>query len=141
MTGKWSYRIGVILTVIPVLFLAFDSAIKVLDFQFVRDSWAQLGYPVEVGVGIGIVELVCLTLYVIPRTSALGAVLLTGYLGGAIATHVRIGNPWVSHVLFPTYVAAMLWGGLFLRDPRVRQLLPLRETPAASHRIEIVRAA
>ena len=125
MGSKWTNRIGIVLTAIPVLFLMFDGAIKFFDLEVVRNSWAELGYPVEVGLGIAVVELVCLTLYVVPRTSVLGAVLLTGYLGGAIATHVRVGNPWFSHVLFPTYIAAMIWGGLFLRDARLRQFLPV----------------
>lgn len=94
----------------------------------VRESMTQLGYPAEMAISIGVLELVCLALYVVPRTSVLGAVLLTGYLGGAIATHVRIGNPLFSHVLFPTYIAALLWAGLFLREQRLRVLLPLRAT-------------
>jgi hypothetical protein len=93
----------------------------------VRQSMAELGYPAGMAVKIGVLELACLALYVVPRTSVLGAVLLTGYLGGAIATHVRVGNPLFSHVLFPTYVAAMLWGGLFLRDERLRVFLPTRQ--------------
>lgn len=68
----------------------------------------------------------CLALYLVPRTSVLGAILLTGYLGGAIATHVRVDNPLFSHVLFPVYVAALLWGGVYLREPRLRALVPLR---------------
>jgi hypothetical protein len=81
---------------------------------------------VSVSVGIGLLELVCLVLYVIPRTSVLGAILLTGYLGGAVATHVRVGSPMLTHVLFPIYVAALVWGGLFLREARLRALVPLR---------------
>jgi hypothetical protein len=73
-------------------------------------------------------QLACLVLYLVPRTSVLGAVLWTGYLGGAVATHVRVGNPLLSHTLFPIYVAALLWGGLWLRDQRVRSVLPLRAT-------------
>ncbi|MGH7518274.1 MAG: DoxX family protein [Gemmatimonadales bacterium] len=76
--------------------------------------------------GIGVLQLVCLALYVIPRTSILGAILLTGYLGGAVATHVRVGSPLFSHVLFPVYVAVLIWGGLLLRDDRLRGLIPLR---------------
>jgi hypothetical protein len=72
------------------------------------------------------IELACLTLYLVPRTAVLGAVVFTGYLGGAVATHLRIGNPLLSHTLFPVYVAALLWGGLYLRDPRLRALMPLR---------------
>src|SRR5262249_13238732 len=83
---------------------------------------AQLGYPPSVIRGIGLLEIGCLVVYVIPRTSLLGAILWTGYLGGAIATHVRVGNPLFSHTLFPTYVAALLWAGLWLRDRRVDAL-------------------
>ena len=92
------------------------------------ESFQQLGYPMHLAPIIGIIELVCLAVYVIPRTSVLGAILFTGYLGGAIATHVRVGNPLFTHVLFPIYVAALLWGGLFLRDDRLRALIPLRTT-------------
>lgn len=92
----------------------------------VLESFARLGYPEGVATGIGILELVCLAVYVIPRTSVLGAILLTGYLGGAVATHVRIGDPLFTHVLFPTYVGLLLWVGLFLRDARLRSLIPLR---------------
>ena len=87
------------------------------------EGTTQLGYPASVIVPIGIVQVVCLLLYVLPRTAVLGAVLWTGYLGGAIATHVRIGNPLFTFVLFPVYVAGLLWGGLWLRDRRVRALL------------------
>ena len=90
------------------------------------ESFGQLGYPVSLALGIGAVELACLVLYVIPRTSVLGAILLTGYLGGAVATHVRVGSPLLTHVLFPIYVAALVWGGLFLREGRLRALVPLR---------------
>jgi hypothetical protein len=76
--------------------------------------------------GIGLVEAACLALYVIPQTSVLGAILFTGYLGGAIATHVRIGSPLFTHVLFPIYVAALIWGGLYAREDRLRSLIPIR---------------
>lgn len=108
------------------MFLVFDSVIKFFDLPIVRQSMTELGYPVEAALGIGLFEIACLAIYLVPRTSVLGAVLLTGYLGGAIATHVRVGNPLFSHVLFPTYVAVLLWGGLFLREQRLRGLLPLR---------------
>jgi hypothetical protein len=126
MAGKTSYRVGVALTVLPVLFLVFDSVIKFSGLPVVSQSMTELGYPVEAAAGIGLLEIACLTVYLIPRTSVLGAVLLTGYLGGAIATHVRVGNPLLSHVLFPTYVAVLLWAGLFLREQRLRMVLPLR---------------
>jgi hypothetical protein len=81
-------------------------------------------------VNLGAVLLCCTILYVIPRTAVLGAILLTGYLGGAVATHLRVGDPLFSHVLFPTYLGVMLWGALFLRDERLRALIPLRKEPA-----------
>jgi hypothetical protein len=86
---------------------------------------SDLGWDPAMAPRLGVTMFVCLARYLWPRTSVLGAVLLTGYLGGAVATHVRIGNPLFSHVLFPTYVGALLWGGLWLRDARVRALLPL----------------
>ena len=86
----------------------------------------QLGYPEGVVRWLGIVELVCLAAYVVPRTAVLGAILLTGYFGGAVATHVRMGNPLFTHVLFPIYVAVLVWGGLYLREDRLWALVPLR---------------
>jgi hypothetical protein len=109
------------------LFLAFDATIKVLEVPAALEGTAELGYPPSIVVGLGLVQVACLVLYLIPRTSVLGAVLWTGYLGGAVATHVRVGNPLSSHTLFPIYVAVLLWGGLWLRDQRLRQLLPLRD--------------
>jgi hypothetical protein len=82
-----------------------------------------LGYPASTIVPIGLIELACLVVYLVPRTAPLGAVLWTGYLGGAIATHVRLGNPLFTHVLFPIYVTVLLWGGLWLRDRRVREFV------------------
>jgi hypothetical protein len=117
---------GHIVSAIPVLFLLFDSAIKLAVIDPVVESFGQLGYPVSLALGIGAIELACLVLYVIPRTSVLGAILLTGYLGGAVATHVRVGSPLLTHVLFPIYVATLVWGGLFLREGRLRALVPLR---------------
>ena len=114
---------GRIITALPVLFLVFDSVIKFTHIAPVTESFARLGYPVTIAAGIGTLELICLAVYVIPRTSIVGAVLLTGFLGGAIATHVRVGDPLFSHVLFPTYVAALIWGGLFLRDERLRAVI------------------
>jgi hypothetical protein len=86
----------------------------------------ELGYPESVIVGLGVVLLVSVFLYALPRTAVLGAILLTGYLGGAVATHVRVGNPLFSHSLFPVYFGILIWGGLALRDERIRNLLPFR---------------
>ena len=125
--SRKSLWIGRVLGWFAILFLVFDAAIKILRLPFVLQSFRELGYPESVSLGIGIVLLACVVLYAIPRTSVLGAVLLTGYLGGATATHVRLMNPWPSHILFPSYVAALLWGSLLLQIPRLRTLLPLKD--------------
>jgi hypothetical protein len=116
---------GRALSSMAVLFLSFDSIGKLLQVQPVLDGTVQLGYPQDVVFTLGVVQLMSVAVYVIPRTSVLGALLLTGYLGGAVATHVRVESPLFSHILFPTYVAALLWAGLVLRDHRLRALLPL----------------
>ncbi len=116
---------GHALSAVAVSFLSFDSAIKLVKIAPVVESFERLGYSPAIAREIGWLELACLVLYVVPRTAPLGAVLLTGFLGGAIATHVRIGDPLFSHVLFPVYMAVLLWGGLFLRDVRPRALLGL----------------
>ena len=128
-TGRVSTKrlwAGRIIGTLAVLFLVFDSVGKLLTLPPVVAGTARLGFPESVVLGIGIVELVCIVAYLTPRTAVLGAILLTGYLGGAVATHVRIGDPVFSHVLFPIYVAVLVWGGLFLRDGRLRALIPLR---------------
>jgi hypothetical protein len=120
----WSGRI---LSGLAVAFLIFDSIGKLLEVQPVLDGTKQLGYPPDVVFGLGVTLLSCVLAYVIPRTSVLGAILLTAYLGGAVATHVRVGNPLFTHILFPTYLAALLWGGLVLREPGLRAFIPWRE--------------
>jgi hypothetical protein len=119
---------GRILSTFAVLFLVMDGVMKLVPLDIVLQTSAQLGYPATAGVarGLGILLLACTALYVFPRTSVLGAILLTGYLGGAIASHLRIGSPIFSHVLFGLYLGLMLWGGLYLRDGRLRSLIPLR---------------
>ncbi len=109
-----------------VLFLIFDSVIKLPPLDVVTQTMAQLGWPADAGTArlLGVIGLVSTALYVLPRTSVLGAILLTAYMGGAISTHVRIGNPLFSHTLFGVYLAVILWGGLYLRDARVRALIP-----------------
>jgi len=114
------------LTAIAVGFLALDSLGKLLELRPVVDGTIQLGYPARVVFSLGVIELLCVLAYVFPRTSVLGVVLLTGYLGGAIATHVRVESPLFSHMLFPIYVASFLWAGLVLRDDRLRVFLPWR---------------
>ncbi len=110
-----------------MLFLVADAMAKVLVAGPVLESMAGLGYPLATVRGIGILLVACVALYVVRRTSVLGAVLLTGYLGGAVATHVRVENPLFSQTLFPVYLGALLWAGLYLRDARLRALFPLRD--------------
>ena len=119
-------RIGRVLSGIAVLFLTFDTVLKLLLVPAAVEGTTELGFSTGAIRPLGVIELICLALYLIPRTSVLGAILWTGYLGGAIATHVRLENPLFTHVLFPIYVAALLWGGLWLREPRLHALLPLR---------------
>jgi hypothetical protein len=121
--GLWTGRI---VTAVVAVFLAIDSGIKLLQLQAVRDAMAPLGYPAELGLAIGIIEAICLVLYVVPQTAVLGGVFLTGLLGGATAAHLRVGDPLFTHVLFGVYVGILAWGGLYLRDERLRALLPLR---------------
>lgn len=121
--ARWGARV---LTALPVLFLLFDVAIKLSAHPAVAEASKRLGLPADMSRGIALLLLSCLALYLVPRTAALGAVLLTGYLGGAVLAHVRVGDPLFSHVLVPVYVGAMLWAGLYLRDERVRRLLAPR---------------
>ena len=113
---------GRVLSALAVTFLLFDSVIKLLTIAPVLDSFDRLGYPAGVAMGIGVLELACVMLYVIRPVATPGAVLLTGFLGGAVASHVRVADPLFSHVLFPTYVGALLWAGLILRDERLQTL-------------------
>ncbi|WP_321471808.1 DoxX family protein [uncultured Paludibaculum sp.] len=106
------------------LFLLADGVAKLFKPAPVLEGTLQLGYAENVIIPLGIVLTVCTILYVVPRTSLLGALLLTGYLGGAVATHVRVGAPWFP-VLFPVMMGTLVWGGLWMRDQRVRELLPL----------------
>lgn len=117
---------GRALSATAVLFLAFDAAIKVIGHPMAVAGTTELGFPESTVPLLGWLGLACLALYIVPRTSVAGAVLWTGYLGGAVATHVRLENPLFTHTLFPLYVAALLWGGLWLREPRLQILLPVR---------------
>jgi hypothetical protein len=115
-TASWTGRI---LSTLVVVFMVFDGVVHVLKPAPVVEAFARLGYPLSASVGIGILELVFTALYVVPRTAALGAVLLTGYLGGAVATQLRAGSGWFE-TIFPVIIGAIVWGGLALRDARVR---------------------
>ena len=118
--------IGRTLSALAILFLSFDTIVKVLRLPIAVEGTTQLGYPESTVFVIGIIQLVCLVLYVVPQTSVFGAILFTGYLGGAIATHLRIGSPLFTHILFPIYVAVLIWGGLYAREPRLRAMGPIR---------------
>ncbi|MCL4467687.1 MAG: DoxX family protein [Deltaproteobacteria bacterium] len=118
---------GRIISALVVLFLLFDSITKLMRVDAVMKATVKVGYPPDTIPVIGLILLVCTIIYVIPATSILGAVLLTGYLGGAVATNLRIGNPLFSNTLFPVYFGILVWGGLFLRDRRLRSLLPIRK--------------
>ena len=113
---------GRVLTGLTTAFLLFDAGIKLVGHPAVTESSRVLGLPVDLAPTLGVLTLACLALYLIPRTAVLGAVLFTGYLGGAVLTHLRVGDPLLSHTLFPVYIGAMLWAGLYLRDARVRRL-------------------
>lgn len=117
---------GIIISAIPTLFLLMDAIGKLVKPEPVVTGTVELGYPETVIIPLGIVLLICTILYLIPTTSILGAILLTGYLGGAVATHARVGSPIFSHLLFPVYLGIMIWLGLYLRDVRLRSLVPLR---------------
>ena len=116
---------GRIISGLPVLFLLLDGIMKLIKPVVVVDTTVRLGYPESVILGLGIVLLLCTVVYIIPRTSVLGAILLTGYLGGAVATQVRVGAG-LFPILFPVIIGVLIWGGLYLRDERLRTLLPLR---------------
>ena len=116
---------GRIISAVVVLFLLFDSITKVLKVRAVIEASAQLGYPVSAIVTIGIILLVCTVFYIIPQTAVLGAILLTGYLGGAVAANLRIGTA-MFNTFFPIVFAALAWAGLYLRESRLGALIPFR---------------
>ena len=120
--------IGRILSGIVIVFLLFDGIIKLIPISPVIETLQQLGYSanvIPVARGIGVMTLVIVVLYAIPRTAILGAILLTGLFGGAMATHLRVGSPLFTHLLFGLYLGLMAWGGLYLRDDRLRTMIPL----------------
>jgi hypothetical protein len=124
--SKKSLWAGRITTGFIVAFLLFDAVIHLMKPAPVVEAFAKLGFPIRLAVPLGLIELVCVLLYVIPRSSILGAILLTGYLGGAIAIQLPTGNSLFGEVLFPVYIGVILWGGIYLRDERLRMLIPLR---------------
>lgn len=119
---------GYVMSGLVIAFMVLDGGMKLVPFDVVIKSTVELGYPPSPGLmrGLGIIALTCTALYAWPRTAVLGAILLTAYMGGAVASQLRVGNPLFSHMLFGVYLAVFVWGGLYLRDARVRELLPLR---------------
>jgi uncharacterized membrane protein YphA (DoxX/SURF4 family) len=127
MNSRTTLWTGLVLSGIAVLFLLFDGAIKLVPIQPVTDSLHELGYPASDSFArfLGVLTLLCTALYAWPRTAVLGAVLLTGIMGGAIASHLRLGDPLFSHTLFGVYLGLFFWVGLWLRDERVRRIMPV----------------
>jgi DoxX-like family len=126
--SKPERMLGRVLSGLVIVFMLFDGAIKLVPWPVVTESMEKIGYGSSetLARSLGVISLVCTILYAIPPTSFVGAILLTGYLGGAMASHLRIGSPLFTHVLFGFYLGLMVWGGLWLRDGSLRTLLPLR---------------
>lgn len=120
---RWT---GFVITGLIALFMLFDAAMKFVTPKPVAEAFVRSGWPIDVSVTLGAMLLVSTILYLIPRTAVLGAILLTGYLGGAVAANLRLHNPWFSNTLFPVYFGILVWGALWLRDSRIADLIPLR---------------
>lgn len=125
-TSKAIAWTGRVLTGLFAAFMVMDTGIKLARLPVVAQTLGQLGYPPEQGLAIGIIEAICLALYLWPRTAVLGAILFTAVMGGAIASHMRLNDPLVSHTLFGVWLGLLMWGGLWLRDGRLRTMIPLR---------------
>ncbi len=125
---KWMTLTGRAFSAVTIFFLLMDAAIKLPPLAVVGETMAQMGWPTDAGTArmLGGITIVSTLLYIWPRTALLGAILLTAYLGGAVATHVRIASPLFSHILFGVYVGLLMWGGLWLRTPALRALFPFR---------------
>jgi len=123
--ARWT---GTVMSGLVILFLLFDGGIKLVPLEIVTETSGQIGLPTDPSFArlLGILTLIGVVLYAVPRTAVLGAILLTGYMGGAIATHLRIDSPLFSHTLFGVYLGVLIWGGLYLREPRLRALIPIR---------------
>jgi hypothetical protein len=125
-SGKGMKIAGYVLSGLVVAFFLMDAVMKFMNLDIVKTTTESLGWSADMAVPLGVILLACTVLYVVPQTAILGAILLTGYLGGAVATHTRIKSPLFSHVLFGVYIGIMMWGGIWLREPRLRALFPLR---------------
>ena len=124
-SARWT---GYVMSGLVILFLLFDGGIKLVPLEIVTQTSGEIGLPTDPSFArlLGVLTLIGVALYAIPQTSVLGAILLTGYMGGAIATHLRIDSPLFSHTLFGVYLGLLIWGGLYLREPRLRALIPFR---------------
>lgn len=120
--GLWTGRI---VSALAVLFLVMDGVTHLIKPAPVAEAFSRLGFPLSLSVELGIIELLCVAFYVIPRTAILGAILLTGYLGGAVATHLRVLDP-LFDTIFPVLIGALVWCGLYLMDARLRALVPFK---------------
>jgi hypothetical protein len=131
--GRFGRIAGYVMSGLVIAFMLLDGGMKLVPLDEVIKATAELGYPPTIALarGLGVIGLLCTVLYAVPRTAVLGAILLTAYMGGAVAAHVRVGSPLFTHILFGVYLGVLLWGGLFLRDARVRGLLPLASPPDA----------
>lgn len=129
MVSKRALWAGRILSGLAIVFLTLDGAIKLVPIQPVTDSLKDLGYPTSDGFArlLGVITLGCAALYAWPRTALLGAVIMTGLMGGAMASHIRLDHPLFTHTLFGLWLGLIVWGGLWLRDERVRRLLPFMQ--------------
>ena len=125
--SKGALWTGCIVSGLIVVFLLMDAVMKLVMPKPVVEGMAKSGWDIKYSVPLGIILLSSVVVYVIPRTSVLGAILLTGYLGGAVATNMRLGNPLFLYTLFPVYFGVLIWGSLFLREPRLRELIPLKK--------------
>ena len=125
-TSTWTKRLGYALTGLAALFFAMDAVMKLLQLPVVLETTTQLGWSTSSVVPLAIILLVSTIIYLVPQTSVLGAILLTAYLGGAVATHARIGSPLLTHTLFGVYIGLVMWAGLYLRDPKLRSVFSFR---------------
>lgn len=131
MESKKMIWAGRILSGIVILFMVMDGVLHMTKVPPVVDAFARLGWPIGLAVTLAIVELVCTAFYAYPRTTILGAILLTGYLGGAVATHLRVGSSLFGETLFPVYIGILMWGGLYGREARLRAIIPFSKSMAA----------
>jgi hypothetical protein len=121
MERKLNSRLGWALSILPALMLLFSASLKLTGGQGLAEGFAHLGWPLTQAIPLAVLEISCTVIYLIPRTAVLGAILVTGYMGGAVATHTRVGDP----LWGPILVGVFVWAGLYLREARLRDLLPL----------------